>query len=390
MGGIALGKKYSKKEPNVYRYTKNTGEQLWGYRYKYYDALNRRREVKRHGFSSENDAIRSLLQIKVEAMEQSYTSIESNDLTIRNWFDIWFETNQSHWARTTVKQREIFLKKALYPLLGNKKIKNLTKSQYINQFINPLKTKYSHSTLTLYHRLFKIGINAAVDEEILPRNRFNSIVIPEYDLNKPNNFLTAEQLKIFLEIAKETENITNYTMILTLAYTGLRRGELYGLKWKDINLNDRTLSVRATRDNKGYRKPKTKNSIRTIYLDEIVTEQLRKYKIWCRELLLPERKKVTPTSFVFISHQTARPVTDGAILYAIRRVSEKSGVGVGYLTPHGLRHTHATILVSQSVPLQTIAARLGNTPEMILNIYGHSYDELEQKSVQLFSDALEN
>jgi len=88
MGGIALGKKYSKKEPNVYRYTKNTGEQLWGYRYTYYDALNRRREVKRHGFSSENDAIRSLLQIKVEAMEQSYTSIESNDLTIHNWFDI--------------------------------------------------------------------------------------------------------------------------------------------------------------------------------------------------------------------------------------------------------------------------------------------------------------
>ena len=86
-----MGKKYSKKEPNVYHYTKNTGEQLlgyWGYRYKYYDALNRRREVKRHGFSSENDAIRSLLQIKVEAMEQSYTSIESNDLTIRNWFDI--------------------------------------------------------------------------------------------------------------------------------------------------------------------------------------------------------------------------------------------------------------------------------------------------------------
>ena len=83
-------------------------------------------------------------------------------------------------------------------------------------------------------------------------------------------------------------------------------------------------------------------------------------------------------------------MTDGAILYAIRRVSEKLGIGVGYLIPHSLRHIHATILVSQSVLLQTIAARLGNTPEMILNIYRHSYDELEQKSVQLFSDTLEN
>lgn len=369
---------------------KSNGEYLWGFRYKYYDSLNKRREVKRHGFSNENDAIRTLLQIKVDVMDQSYTSLESNDLTVRNWFDIWFDTNKTHWATTTVKQRELFIEKAVYPYIGNKKIKSLTKTQYLNHFINPLKEKYAHSTLSLYHRLFKIGINAAVDEEILIRNRFTSIVIPEYDKKKQNNFLTSDQLKIFLDVAKKTENITNYTMLLTLAYTGLRRGELFALQWKDINFIDGTLSVRATRDNKGYRKPKTKNSIRTIYLDRLVLDQLKTYKTWCKALLLPERKKVTPNSFIFLSHQTARPVTDTAILYAVRRVIKSSGIGKGFLTPHGLRHTHATIMVSQGVPLQTIAARLGNTPEMILSTYGHSYDELEQKSVQLFSDALEN
>lgn len=380
--------KHSNKEDGVYQYKLQSGNTAWGFRYKYYDALKNRREVKRHGFSTENDAIRALLEIKVQVLDQSYQSIESDDLTVGNWFKIWFETNKSHWATTTVKQRKIFLKKALYPLLGNKKIKNLTKSQYINQFINPLKTKYSHSTLTLYHRLFKVGINAAVEEEILQRNRFKSVTIPEYGENKEKNFLTADQLQTFLRVAKETENITNYTMILTLAYTGMRRGEMYALKWKDLDFEENMISINATRDNKGYRKPKTQNSIRDIYIDPMLTKQLKRYKVWCKELLLPLKKRVTDNSFIFISNQTANPVTDSTILYAVRRVSKKSGIGEDFFTPHGLRHTHATILVSQGIPLQTIAQRLGNTPEMILNIYGHSYDELEKKSVEIFSAAL--
>ncbi|MFJ7936866.1 tyrosine-type recombinase/integrase [Sporosarcina sp. NPDC096371] len=58
------------------------------------------------------------------------------------------------------------------------------------------------------------------------------------------------------------------------------------------------------------------------------------------------------------------------------------------ITPNGLRHTHATIMISKGVPLQTVADRLGNTPEMILRVYGHTLKELEVESVKIFNDAL--
>ena len=58
------------------------------------------------------------------------------------------------------------------------------------------------------------------------------------------------------------------------------------------------------------------------------------------------------------------------------------------ITPHGLRHTHATIMLSKGIPLQTIADRLGNTPMMILRVYGHSFKNLEIELVKAYSDAI--
>lgn len=58
------------------------------------------------------------------------------------------------------------------------------------------------------------------------------------------------------------------------------------------------------------------------------------------------------------------------------------------ITPHGLRHTHATILIGKKQPVNVIAERLGNTPQMIWDTYGHNYKALEEESVNAFSQAL--
>lgn len=73
-------------------------------------------------------------------------------------------------------------------------------------------------------------------------------------------------------------NITNYTFLIVLAYTGLRKGEGLGLCWKDIDMKNLTLTVERTRDNKGVRPPKTENSYRTIDLDESIISQLKNIK----------------------------------------------------------------------------------------------------------------
>jgi integrase len=377
-------KEWSKKEPEVFHYFNAKGEKLWGYRHRYYDALGKRTEKTGQGLSSENVAIRKLLEVKSALINGNVKKVDNSNLTISEWLDIWFETYQGDWEVTSKLQRKNAIKYQMKPLLGKEKLMTLDKSTYKRKFIDVLLKDYKPGTVLLLHRLFKIAINAAVEDEIIPRNRFNNIKI-ETGVKK-DNFLNADELALFLRTAKELENITNYTAILTLAYTGLRRGELQGLKWSDIDLKEKQLTVERTRDKHGPRTPKTKKSYRTIIIDDLLVKQLESYRKWCIEKKLSIGKQHKKGDYVFISDQGGTPIGDNTLNYSFRRIIKECRVRK--ITPHGLRHSHATILISRGIPLQTITDRLGNTPEMILQVYGHPFKELEIASVEAFSVAM--
>src|SRR5699024_8532176 len=116
---------------------------------------------------------------------------------------------------------------------------------------------------------------------ILLKNRFVNVRI-EHN-NDLDNFLTPEELDIFLNAAEKYGDITEYTLTLLLAYTGFRKGEAHGLKWENIDFKNKTVTVERTRDDDGARSPKTKNSYRTIEVDDLVIKQLEKYQKWCIE-----------------------------------------------------------------------------------------------------------
>lgn len=334
--------------------------------------------------------------MKSSTLKGAIKQVEYSNFTIAEWFDLWYETHELDWKPTSRQQREMAIRLQIKPLLGHYKLQELDKTTYKRAFINPLLKKYKVETVKLFHRLFKIGINAAVDDEILPRNRFTKITIRDEKaelLSKGkslnDNFLEADELNKLLSTAKEYENITNYTLILLLAYTGLRRGEACGLQWNNINFAKKTLTVERTRDNKGVRSPKTVNSYRTILIDDFLIQQLKTYKIWCKETKSKFGQRLVNSDFIFISYQTGKPITDNSILYSLRRLTKKAGVKP--ITPHGLRHTHATLLLSQgkrASSIKVVAERLGNTPQMILDIYGHTFLDLEEETVQLFSESL--
>ncbi|WP_309143145.1 site-specific integrase [Domibacillus sp. A3M-37] len=136
--------------------------------------------------------------------------------------------------------------------------------------MNELLKSHAPGTVQLFHRIFKIAVNAAVDNEMLPRNRFSKITITDLGEKSKNNFLTAAELKVFLAEAKQLDHHTDYALILLLAYTGLRKGEALGLTWDDIDFEKKTLNVNKTRDKYGTRTPKTEKSYRTILIDDFL------------------------------------------------------------------------------------------------------------------------
>ncbi|MFT0803057.1 site-specific integrase [Bacillus swezeyi] len=151
----------------------------------------------------------------------------------------------------------------------------------------------------------------------------------------------------------------------------MRKGEALGLKWEDIDFKEKTLTVERTRDEYSARPPKTKNSFRMILIDEVLIEKLKTYRAWCKKTLLKMGKHLADDDFVLISSQTGEPISNYILRGKFERIIVRAGCKP--ITIHVLRHTHATILISQRIPVKVIADRLGNTPEMILNIYGLSF-----------------
>lgn len=376
----------TKKDPDLYYYFNSKNIKMWCFRYRYYDALGKRKEKSKQGFETENAAYRALLQVKQDILDGEVRKVDYSNITVAQWLDIWYETKEDEWKITSRLQRQNAIKYQMKPLLGKYKLAELDKATYKKAYINVLAKKYKPSSVILFHKLFKVAVNAAVDNEILTRNRFNNIKIEQEEA--ADNFLTAEELDQLISAAEQLENITNYTLLLTLSYTGVRKGEAQGFRWTDFDPEKSTISVNRTRDNKGVRSPKTKRSIRTIYISDRLTAQLKKYKIWCKSLKLSFGKSFSEDEYIFLSHQTGEAITDNKGKYALDRLIKK--LEIKRISIHGLRHTHASILVSKGVPVPTIAKRLGNTAEMINNVYGHSYEAMEMQTVNVFDDSLKS
>lgn len=388
MEGMVNVKAYKhSKEPELYYYFNSKNEKLWMFRHKYYDNLGKRKEKKKSGFKTDKAALKALLEVKAQTLRGQTKQIENENITINKWLDIWFESNKNGWSPRTQEQREIAIRLQMKPLLGQFKLQHLTKDIYQKHYIEELEKKYSPSMVRLLHRLFKIAINAAVDDEILTKNPIKKVTFTKEEL-KNENFLSPEQLEKFLDDAKQNESLTMYNFLLMVAYTGMRCGEACGLQWKDIDFTNNTITIERSRGNLGVGKTKTKNSIRTIRVDHDVMSQLERYKKWCKEQLLSFGQKLKDDTFVFISQYTVEPIAQSLTSVVVRRIIQRTKLPK--VTMHGLRHTHATILLKEKIPVKVIAERLGNTPQMIHTVYGHVLKEMEEESVIAFSQSLKS
>jgi len=380
---------YTSKEPAVFWYLNAKGVKLWGFRHKYYDAFGRRQEKPKQGLASENIAIRELLKVKTDLINGNVKRVDNSNITVSEWMDIWYEQTEREWAISTRSLRSDIIRDRIKPLLGKYKLLELDRSTYIREFINVSLESYAASTVQTHHDIFRIAVNAAIESEVLSRNRFKRIAISsdEEDNKVLENYLDPSQLKVFLSISEKTLNITEYTSALLLAYTGLRKGEAQALRWDDIDFKNKKLTVDETRDFFGVRSPKTKRSRRTIIISDVLIMQLNIYRKWCLKTKFSIGKKLMDEDFILI-RSSGIPINHNYIHLAFKKIYKAADLKK--ITPHGLRHTHATILLmsEERIPVAVIAKRLGNTPQMINDVYGHVINEVEAESVGSFDKAI--
>jgi integrase len=277
------------------------------------------------------------------------------------------------------------LKNHILPALGHLPLSRLTPQHVQAFYADKLKAGLSPRTVQIMHALLHKALENAVRWRLVPRNICEDVSSPRatrYEMQS----LTMDQAQRLMEAARGHR----FEVLLLLALvTGMRRGELLSLRWKDIQLEEKCLHVRHTVARiagHGYveNEPKTAQSRRKITLPDFVVEALRQHRTRQLEARLKAGTAWEDHDLVFCNTHGGFLNTDYLRRRFLRLLKD---AGLPQMRFHDLRHSAATILLSMRVPPNVVKEILGHSDIGItLGIYGHVLPGMHEEAMDKWSD----
>lgn len=272
----------------------------------------------------------------------------------------------------TYEDQKATTNKHILPYLGQKKIEKVTDSD-IEDLYEQLEEKgVQRGTIRNISIVLSKFFKHCMKKRHIVDNPMKLVDTPSYKPN-PKNIWTHDQVMFFLEHTKEENFLPLYVLA---ADTGMRRGELKGLSWPFVNLDNKTVTIikalKYTRSKgKHIGSPKTENSKRTISISDMAVNALRSQKE-------RQMKGVEIVFDNFGDHYSIGQANHQFVLSA-------KELKMPHMTLHGLRHYHATDLLSNGFSVAQVAERLGDTKETIMRTYAHAIPN-SQKQISDFLD----
>lgn len=296
-----------------------------------------------------------------ELQEQSIKPI-----TLNQWINVWLKNYAPFiFKPTTLDSYKRFIKNHIQPALGNMYLSDI-KPIHIQHLIAQ-KSKsgradnssggLSKRSLKYIHQILNNLFNQAIKEGFIFENPAHFVKV-SYDYKTVENILSNSQLQKFLETAKTSRYYLIYLLELS---TGMRRGEILGLKWKDIDFNKSTITIkREVVLVKG--KPvvqesvKSKSSFRTLIIPQDILNTLKN---------LPKTSE-----FIFVTSNNTI-INPSNLRRDFKKIIKKAGLPSN-IRFHDLRHTYATYLLEAGVNIKFIQQELGHSnPAFTLQRYSH-------------------
>ena len=235
------------------------------------------------------------------------------------------------------------------------------------------------------HRLRGI-FKYAVQYSYIENNEADYTTIPQKpktleDLEKKrNNFLTMDEIKALVKVLNSREYHQKYAdMVIVLALTGMRYGELSALQLKNIDFQNNKIEITGNFDsvNKIKTLPKTTNSIRTIKASKTVMEAIQRQIVRLSERFQP----LTSDDYIFCFEKWNQPTTIACFIQILKKYGKEAGIDKN-LTSHIFRHSHISFLAESGLPIKSIMDRVGHSnAKMTLEIYSHTTQDMEDKLV---------
>jgi integrase len=311
---------------------------------------------------------------------------DADNLKLDEYLDRWLTDSVADTVRpTTFEHYEQIVRVHIRPALGN--LKNVTSAHVRGLYREKLEVGLSPRTVQYIHVTLHKTLMQAVADGLIPRNATEAVRPPQVSKEEMRP-LTAEQVRILFEAVRDDRLESLYILAV---HTGLRQGELLGLKWGDVDLEAGTLQVRRTLTTaKGgpmLSSPKTKGSRRTVKLSQSALGTLRGHlerqlgkldgagDLWHENGLIFVSESGEPLDRRYLTTHRFKPLLRGAGLPQIRF--------------HDLRHTCATLLLMKNVNPKVVSEMLGHaTIAITLDTYSHVLPNMQESAAAAMEEVL--
>lgn len=290
--------------------------------------------------------------------------------------DQWLDARTVQVRHTTLKQYRGHIENHLTPYFGNMKTNEIT-LEAVERFITQC-TSHDMFANTLRKVLTTLG--SIMSYAAHPKRCYASYNPAAYAENAPKTVKKEAEMATLEEVQAITEQMVNARdklIILTAAITGMREGELFGLKWEDIQWKHSQIFIRRTYNHGRFYEPKSEKSKRKIDIPQELLHELKKWHLACPnselDLVFPNGKG-NPEDATNWIRRTWHP--------ARRRA------GIRHLTPHSLRHFSGSFLLDEGEGMGYVQDRLGHSSiQMTMNVYRHRMREYNQNAAEKLGKA---
>ena len=359
---------------------KNKQGKVIGYRGSYFAPDGKRRYV----FAKKrSDAERALRQAMTDA--ERGLVFEPGTVTVEGYLDRWLaDSVKGTVRRSTFVQYESVVNRHIAPALGRLKLKSLTpahvRALYRNKLDSGLAPRTVQYILVTLHKALK----QAVMDGLIPRNVTEAVKAPQAH-KKEVRPLDTTQIKALLSAARGGRLQALYVLAI---HTGLRRSEILGLKWTDVDLETGILSVQRSLDTDGtFNPPKRNKSRRTVKLTGRAAEALKGHRARQNEERLRLGSLWEDHDLVF-PNRVGKPMNADNLYHREFKPLLKK-VGLSGFTFHSLRHTSATLLLSKNVNPKIVQEMLGHaTISQTMDTYSHVMPGMGDVAATALEEAL--
>lgn len=350
---------------------------VWQYEISYKDQDGKYKKLRKSGFTLKSDAI--LAASKIQSEHPNLKMAQSGSETLVNYFNRWIRTYKLNAVSTITYNKYQNTAKHTLKLFGTLRLKDLTKLIY-QEKLNEFAQTHARRTVSCLHKQLRACILEALDERIIMIDPTRKAVITGKKINKPAKALNFNDWSTLITHL-DTDRIDELAIYLA-AVTGMRYGEIVGLTKEDINLQKGIISVNKTWDYKyktGFMKTKTIASNRNIAIDHRTVIKLQHY-LSINTIFSDKPILMNTKNHILVSAEINACLT-----------TKLKALDIPRITFHGLRHTHASVLLYKGVSVLSVSRRLGHSNiTTTQSTYLHIIKELEYQDKNKIISILNN